>query len=93
MLHKILIEPEHAISVLIAYLQSPPLNTNANVSRRAIGLNFGLISSNPYFAHASNKCLGESAHMHILAGPSLSGNVISTLHINLMCWLFIDCLD
>ena len=47
----------------IAYAQKPHFNTNADVSRGAIGLNFGpSIHLLPYFVYVSSEGSGEPAH-------------------------------
>ena len=56
--------PTHAISVIIAYAQSPLTSINAAVSSRVKRLNFRL---HPYFVNASSEGSGESAHMLRLA--------------------------
>ena len=60
--------PEYSKLVLIAYTQTPPLNTHTGVSRESYGcLTFGLdLSLLPYFVYARSEGSDETAQMRRL---------------------------
>ena len=67
-LYQILNEPAHEILAHIAYAQTPPFNTRADVTRKARGLKFGLrLHLLLCFVYASSEGSGETAHKHRLA--------------------------
>ena len=59
-----IIEPELEILVLIAYTQTHPLNTQADISSRSRGLNFGLsLHLHPNLVYASRESSGECGNL------------------------------
>ena len=56
--------PAHKIAVLITYVQMPLMNSHADISSKAKGLNFGLsLYLHSYFVYWSSKGSSESVHM------------------------------
>ena len=69
--------------VLVAYAQTPPLNAQADVSRGARGLNFGLsFHLNSYFVYASSEAL---ASLRIRADSPESSLLDNAIDFKISC--------
>ena len=78
--------PAYEILVLITHAQKPPINTHADISRGAKGLNFGLnLHLHPFFVYVGSNGFCESVLLCRLVC------VFVALHCdeyqNHMCWL------